>query len=197
MILVIIMDLTPKIRASIRRNLKACISDVEFVNWDKPHLVDYVKNASPDGIILTGSSYRILDTKTVLHPVIDKQLLDIGIPVLGICYGYQTIIKHLVGRRGLRSYADIMECPVGLSLLKPFPVQYNIYKLAHHDDVITIPKGWLPISQIGFNPEKLHHANELIGCYDPVKKHMGIIFHPEKRKRTGATFFEAWQSWIQ
>lgn len=192
MILVVIMDITPRIRATIRRNFRNCIEDVEFVNWNA-NVVETILYLQPSGIILTGSTARILDTGV---PKIDSKVFEIGIPILGICYGYQTLIKHYVGRRGLRSYADIMECPVDLVLHKPFNVPHSFYRLSHYDDIVKIPDDWQPVHQTGFSPSKLHHANEKIGCYHPTKKHMGIIFHPEKRVKTGRTFFAAWKEWI-
>jgi GMP synthase (glutamine-hydrolysing) len=193
MIVVIVMDTNVKICRNIKNNFRNCIENVKFINYNDNNIIEKILDIHPNGIILSGSTHRILDKTDVIIP---SKIYSLNIPILGICYGYQTLIKHYVGKKGLRSYVDIMECKVNFTLQKPFNIINSWYKLSHYDDVIKLPKDWISIKESGYGIEKLHHINEIIGGYNDKEKLMGIIFHPEKNKKTGKKFFEQWQKWI-
>ena len=57
--------------------------------------LDWIREWGPKGIILSGGPNSVYDEGAPLAP---KQLLDLGIPVLGLCYGMQ-LLAHLAGAR--------------------------------------------------------------------------------------------------
>ena len=72
--------------------LKETNGDVNVVvyNMNDQALLEKVKNGNYDGIILTGSTKCVLEETTDQLPV---ELLDIGVPILGISYGFQWIAE--------------------------------------------------------------------------------------------------------
>ncbi len=52
--------------------------------------IEKIKKIKPVGIILSGGPASVYDTSA---PTINKKILDLGIPILGICYGLQLIGK--------------------------------------------------------------------------------------------------------
>ena len=191
MILIIIMDSDPKTKNRIKQQFRKCISDAKFIMWNDTELITKIKTLKPLGIILTGSGERILGKNV---PSVQNEIFKLGVPILGICYGYQTIIKHFVGEIGIRSYDDLFDKPNKISIEFPFKLEEQTYQLSHHDDVVKIPSGWKDLKQTGFIK---HNRDDIAGCYDPKQKIIGIIFHPEKRIKTGKAFFDAWIKLIQ
>lgn len=191
MILIIIMDSDSRTKNRIKQQFRKCISEVKFIMWDDKELIKKIKTLKPLGIILTGSGERILGKDV---PSVPKDIFELGIPILGICYGYETIIKHFVGKNGIRAYDDLFDKPNKITIEYPFTVGELTYQLSHHDDVVKIPSGWKEIKQTGFIK---HNKDDIAGCYDPKRKILGIIFHPEKRTKTGKQFFDAWIKLIQ
>ena len=81
----------------------------------RPYFVSLkeIKSFSPSGIIFSGSPSSVYDKNA---PLINKKIFNIGVPILGICYGAQ-LISHLLGGKvekskkreyGL-SYIEILE----------------------------------------------------------------------------------------
>ena len=54
----------------------------------------YVMNNNPKGIILSGGPSSVLGIET---PRISKEIIDMGKPILGICYGQQVLVQQLGG----------------------------------------------------------------------------------------------------
>ena len=184
------MDSIPEVRKRIKRQFRKCILDVSFVKWDDKKLISKIVTIKPKGIILSGSTSRILNENS---PFVPAKLFELDIPILGICYGYQTIITHFVGKSGLRSHENLFHKKDNIVFRKPLELPELKYQLSHHDNVVKIPKDWKEIEIDGFVK---HNKKDIAGCYEPNKKLMGIIFHPEKNKKTGRLFFEKWQEFI-
>ena len=56
--------------------------------------IEKIKKIAPKGIILSGGPHSVYEKKA---PSLNPQILNLGIPILGICYGMQLIIKTLGG----------------------------------------------------------------------------------------------------
>ena len=145
----------------------------------EPNLLEKLK--AFDGIIISGSNRRIHADRS-LHQV-PRELLDLGIPVLGICYGFQWM-THVLGGvvatfpdKKKRIYNKIFE------IKEPFTVSKHKYKFNHHDYIATIPSGFTCV---------LSQGNETWIAYDKEKRYMGVQFHPEKFVSTGKEFFMEW-----
>jgi GMP synthase (glutamine-hydrolysing) len=146
---------------------------------NEPNLLEKLK--AFDGIIISGSNRRI-HTDRSRHQL-PRELLDLGIPVLGICYGFQWMTHVLGGvvatfpEKKEKKYNKFFE------IKEPFMLSRHKYKFNHHDYIATIPPGFT---------EVLSHGEEIWMAYDKITGHIGVQFHPEKQLATGREFFMKW-----
>ncbi|MBD65070.1 MAG: glutamine-hydrolyzing GMP synthase [Halobacteriovoraceae bacterium] len=122
----------------------------------------------PNAIILSGGPNSIFEDKTDY-----SQIFELGVPILGICYGMQLIANHFGGvvERGLQGeYGHALIENVADSELKNVPSKINVW-MSHFDHVHTPPKGFEVIFK--------SHNGILAGIEDQSKKILGLQFHPE------------------
>jgi GMP synthase (glutamine-hydrolysing) len=107
-------------------------------------------------------------------PAVDPRLFDLGIPILGICYGQQAMARALGGRvepTGLREYGR-----TGLSvqgsgiLLKDLPFEETVW-MSHADTVTLAPPGFQVTARTQSTP--------VAAMEDPERRLFGVQFHPE------------------
>jgi GMP synthase (glutamine-hydrolysing) len=128
----------------------------------------YAEN--PAGIILSGGPSSVYEKNA---PTIDAKLFSLGIPILGICYGWQ-LAAHLLGGRvepSSKEYGPVQfTANDGNSLLYGFP-QTSVVWESHGDSVTKTPPGFV---SIGTTPTVAFAA-----VWHKTKKIFGIQFHPE------------------
>lgn len=173
-----------RFKKSFNKNVK-----IYFKKWYDTNLINFIKNNNIDGIILSGSVDRILDTFKIIA-TLPKKILNLGIPILGICYGYQWIIKNLYGRNSINSFKNIKihRYNKNLKITKPFTINDIKYSFNHHDYIRKIPIKWKKI---------IIHKNQIWMSYDKYKKIIGVQFHPEYYNKSGKIFFEKWLKYIE
>ena len=157
---------------------------LHFIHWTRKNILNYIKKNKIDGIILTGSAYRILHNKNADLP---KKILEINIPILGICYGYQWIIKNTCGKSSLSSFPKNNRRLIKRKINKPFTLPKMTYLLNHHDYITSVPKNWNKV---------IKNGNQILMAYNKSKKIIGIQFHPEAVKKTRKIFFKKWIKYI-
>jgi GMP synthase (glutamine-hydrolysing) len=125
------------IASRIRRlNVLAEIYDPETVD------VDFLKNQNVKGLILSGGPQSVFEPKS---PKCDPQIFDLGIPVLGICYGHQYITHALggnvapghAGEFGRAEFTHDASCPI----FENVPIK-SIVWMNHVDEVGTLAPGF-------------------------------------------------------
>ena len=104
-----------------------------------------LKNAA--GIILSGGPQSVYDPGS---PQADPKILELGIPVLGLCYGLHWITQTLGGevKAGMvKEYGHRMIQVIdgGGTLLKDFGPEFNVW-MSHGDEAVKLPKGFLRIA---------------------------------------------------
>ncbi|TGK35439.1 glutamine-hydrolyzing GMP synthase [Leptospira gomenensis] len=125
------------------------------------------------GIILSGGPESVYETDS---PSIDTEIFDLGIPVLGICYGHQLIIKLLGGdvkRSGTGEYgpASLRLHTSGENpLLKHFVGGERVW-MNHADEVVKLPEGFTRVA----SSQDCGYAI----VENSSKKIFGIQFHAE------------------
>ena len=133
--------------------------------------VDKVKAYAPKGIILSGGPNSVFEEGA---PGIDPGIFDLGIPVLGVCYGMQLISQELGGRvqpGEAREYGKTeMTVVPGNELFKGLPDTFVVW-MSHGDRVAEIPAGF-KVSATSDNCPYAAIRNE-------EKRFFGIQFHPE------------------
>jgi len=90
--MIIIIDFGSQYNQLIARRVRECHIYCQILSPDTD--IDYVRSLKPEGIILSGGPASIYEKQS---PKIDKAIFDLGIPVLGICYGMQFMIHSLGG----------------------------------------------------------------------------------------------------
>jgi GMP synthase (glutamine-hydrolysing) len=130
-----------------------------------------IRELSPDGIILSGGPSSIYEP---MSPKVDTGIFDLGIPVLGICYGMQFMFDALGGsvkQADKREYGF-----AGLRLKKPEGVFKGITKtstcwMSHGDSIVKLPKGFQILATTDNTP--------IAAAAHPKKNLYGLQFHPE------------------
>ncbi|MFH1837488.1 MAG: glutamine-hydrolyzing GMP synthase [Candidatus Omnitrophota bacterium] len=133
--------------------------------------IEKIKKLNPAGIIVSGGPSSVYDKGA---PTFDKRILEMGIPVLGICYGMQLIGKLSGGKikkSGKREYGRTR-----VSFRRQNPIFKGISPdsatwMSHRDKVERLPKGFKTIAK-----------SENTSCaafFDPKKRIYGVQFHPE------------------
>ena len=133
--------------------------------------VDKVKAYAPKGIILSGGPNSVFEEGA---PGIDPGIFDLGLPVLGVCYGMQLMSQELGGRvqpGEAREYGKTeMTVVPGNELFKGLPDKFVVW-MSHGDRVAEIPAGF-KVSATSDNCPYAAIRNE-------EKRFFGIQFHPE------------------
>ncbi len=147
---------------SVYSEIKAC-----FVSLKE------IKDFQPKGIILSGGPASVYDEDS---PKVDPALFDLGIPVLGICYGAQLMSYLLGGRveRSLKREFGFAE----IELLKDSPFfkglsldqKYQVW-MSHSDRVEALPPGFVAIARTNNSPYAAFAHEE--------KPLFAVQFHPE------------------
>lgn len=123
------------------------------------------------GVILSGGPDSVLKKNA---PKIDVKIFDLGVPILGICYGLQLIAHNLGGKvekSDHREYGHgVLNIKLKGKLFSLLPKTLNVWN-SHGDRVAAIPEGFRQIASTE-NCEFAAVANE-------EKKMYGMQFHPE------------------
>ena len=149
----------------------------EILPWDVDG--DEVRAFGPRGIILSGGPESVTERRP---PAAPQAVFEAGVPVLGICYGMQTMAQQLGGRvtpsghrefgyaqvtvtahcrllEGLRDHDD----PQGRAVLDVW--------MSHGDRVDALPPGFAPVGASANAP--------LAAMADETRRFYGVQFHPE------------------
>ena len=90
--MILIIDFGSQYNQLIARRVRECRV---YCQIESPEVdIDYIKNLRPEGIILSGGPSSIYEKGS---PKVDPAILNLGNPVLGICYGMQFMVSVLGG----------------------------------------------------------------------------------------------------
>ncbi|MCR5846869.1 MAG: glutamine-hydrolyzing GMP synthase [Lachnospiraceae bacterium] len=133
--------------------------------------IDEIKNEGYKGIIFTGGPNSVYDMSS---PHYDPEILNAGIPILGICYGDQ-LISYMAGGKveSADNSSEYGKTMVNLEhniLFKDIP-EMSICWMSHTDFISELPEGF---KRIGYT-DKCPNA----AMCDETRKIYGVQFHPE------------------
>lgn len=133
--------------------------------------LEKIKEMDPVGIILSGGPSSIYEENS---PKIDAGIFDLGIPVLGICYGMQFMIHTLGGsieRADKREYGFAeLTIKEQCLLFKDMEEKFQCW-MSHGDSAKTLPQG--------FEVTASTENTEIAAVADPKRKFYGLQLHPE------------------
>jgi GMP synthase (glutamine-hydrolysing) len=127
---------------------------------------------SPVGIVLSGGPSSVYEPGS---PELDPAIFDLGVPVFGICYGFQVMARALggeVANTGLREYGstDMAVTGEGGSLLGGQPESQTVW-MSHGDSVSKAPDGFEVLASTSSTPVAAFGSKE--------KRMYGVQWHPE------------------
>ena len=169
--LILILDFGGQYNQLIARRVRECNVYSEVVPYDIS--IEKIKEKNPKGIIFTGGPASVYGEES---PRCADGIFELGIPVLGICYGMQLMTYTLggkVAKANKREYGTTDVKIDNSSLLFKGFGNNNGFLMSHTDYVETVPEGF---ENIASTPSCPNAAME-----NPNKKLYGIQFHPEVR----------------
>ena len=126
---------------------------------------------APVGIILSGGPASVYAEDAYS---IDPAILDLGIPVLGICYGHQVLAHALGGDVARTENAEFgrteLKAVAGSTLFEGLPDHQQVW-MSHRDSVVKAPPGFTVIASTAGSP--------VAAMEDLDRKLCGVQFHPE------------------
>ena len=166
---VVVVDFGGQYSQLIARRLRECGVFSELL----PHRTAAARLAgrSPKGIVLSGGPASVYAEGA---PRLDRALLDLGVPVLGICYGMQLLVHELGGRVEEAAVGEFGRCDLNIAesgrLLAGLPTEQSCW-MSHRDCVLEPPEGFTALASSPSSP---------VAAMENVERGIyGIQFHPE------------------
>jgi GMP synthase (glutamine-hydrolysing) len=167
---VLVLDFGGQYSQLIARRIRDCGVFAELLPYD----IDpqRIRERQPKALVLSGGPASVYEPGA---PEFPTELLDLGAPVLGICYGMQAMVRALGGRveaaeAGEFGRTDLALVDGGGNLLKDLPAEQQCW-MSHRDAVFEPPPGFAALAASPGSPVAAFESPER-GLY-------GIQFHPE------------------
>ena len=166
---VVVIDYGGQYSQLIARRVRDCGVFSELI----PHHValEQVAARKPRGIILSGGPASVYAEGA---PSLERGLLELGVPVLGICYGMQLLVHELGGRVEQADVGEFgrsdLHVAEGGVLLAGMPSKQTCW-MSHRDTVYEAPPGFTALASSSSSP--------VAAVEDAQRAIYGIQFHPE------------------
>ncbi|MBR4234956.1 MAG: glutamine-hydrolyzing GMP synthase [Clostridia bacterium] len=166
---IIILDFGGQYTQLIARRVRENHVYSEVVPWSVP--AEELKKAAPAGIILSGGPSSVQDENA---PLCDRAIYDLGVPLLGICYGMQLTAQLLGGRverATEREYGRVnVRINSGSALTQALSPESACW-MSHTWQVTKCPPGFAAVAQTDNCP--------IAAMANEEKRIYGVQFHPE------------------
>ncbi|ANG98459.1 MULTISPECIES: glutamine-hydrolyzing GMP synthase [Brucella] len=169
---ILIIDFGSQVTQLIARRVREANVYCEIVPFQSAE--EAFKRLAPKGVILSGSPHSTTDIGSPRAP---QSVFDAGIPVLGICYGEQTMCAQLGGkvesghdREFGRAFLDVQSDSPLFDGIWAKGTRHQVW-MSHGDRVTSLPDGF---TIIGTSPNAPFAA-----IADEKRKYYGVQFHPE------------------
>ena len=167
---VLVLDFGGQYSQLIARRLRECGVFAELLPHDAD--LDRIRLRQPRALVLSGGPASVYEPGA---PEMRRELLELGVPVLGICYGMQAMVRVLGGRvegaeAGEFGRTDLSLVSDGGKLMAGLPESQQAW-MSHRDSVFEPPPGFRALASSPGSP--------VAACEDPERGLYGIQFHPE------------------
>jgi len=166
---VVVLDFGGQYSQLIARRVRECGVFSELL----PHHVGAAEVARrrPRGVILSGGPASVYEDGA---PPLERELLELGVPVLGICYGMQLLARELGGRVEGAEVGEFGRSQLTVRepgrLLAGTPAEQTCW-MSHRDTVFDAPPGFTALASSTASP---------VAAFESVERGVyGIQFHPE------------------
>ena len=168
--LIIVLDFGGQYNQLIARRVRDFSVYCEVKSFRTP--LDEIRKLSPKGIIFTGGPNSVYDPKS---PHIGKEIFELGIPILGICYGCQLMAYTLGGTvESASEKSEYGKTPITLDTtgtLFSGLEKTQICWMSHTDYISKTPEG--------FKITAFTNTCPVAAMENEEKKLYGVQFHPE------------------
>ena len=165
---VLVLDFGGQYNLLVARRVRECGVYCEIKSYRLS--MEDIRAFAPDALILTGGPATVFEPNA---PMVDKALFEMGIPVLGICYG-QQLMMHLLGgqcrKAETREYGKIELTHIASPLFENVP-ETSVCWMSHGVEVERIAPGFRVIATT--------EGCGFAAVENAAKKLYGVQFHPE------------------
>jgi len=134
--------------------------------------IDQIKKQSPVGIILSGGPSSVYDKDA---PAADPRVFELGVPVLGICYGLQFMAHALGGKVRAAKHREYGQAQVervaDSEIFRELPSTLEVW-MSHGDEALELPSGFKLIAKT---------PSAVAAIENRDKRLFAVQFHPEVR----------------
>ncbi len=166
---VIVLDFGGQYNQLVARRVRECNVYCEIYSYKTP--IEKIKEMAPKGIILTGGPNSCYEAESPTYP---KELFEIGIPILGLCYGAQ-LMQHILG--GVVTSAAVREYgKTEVTVDTASPLFQNVSPktvcwMSHFDYIAQAAPGFVVTAHTADCP--------VAAAEDAGRQLYAIQFHPE------------------
>jgi GMP synthase (glutamine-hydrolysing) len=166
--IILILDFGSQYTQLIARRIRELNVYCEILPFNTP--LEKLKEKRPKGLILSGGPASVYEKDA---PYCDREVLNLGIPTLGICYGFQLLAHFLGGKvspskkreYGAAEINIVAPSPLFKELSNSLPVW-----MSHGDYVSELPSGFVATAKTD---------NALGAAEDTTRNYYALQFHPE------------------
>jgi len=132
---------------------------------------EQIRAFRPRGVVLSGGPASVLAEGS---PRADRAVFELGVPVLGVCYGLQLLAHELGGKVHLADHREYGPACIDVKQSSPLfqglPARLDVW-MSHGDRVEALPAGFEPIASTGSSP---------YAAFEDRRRHFyAVQFHPE------------------
>lgn len=166
---IVILDCGSQFTQLIARRIRELKVHSEILPWDAP--IERVKNSTPSGIVISGGPMSVSDEGA---PTVPEELFQLGVPVLGVCYGMQLATKLFGGVVTSGSSREYGRTAISVKEESPLfsgtSASFEVW-MSHGDHIDRLAPGFRCVAET---------ANGVPAAMEnPEKGVWGLQFHPE------------------
>ena len=169
---VLVIDFGSQVTQLIARRVREGGVYCEIVPFHKAD--EALKESPPRAIILSGGPASVTESGTPRAP---QAVFELGVPVLGICYGQQTMVAQLGGK--VESHGSREFGRADIEIVGQSPLFEGVWGLGGNDHVWMSHGDKVTVLPTGFHPIAVSHGAPFAAIADEKRRLYGVQFHPE------------------